>query len=497
MKRVFVVGALAACNSSGVSVAPVVDVPVNDTASGFPVDSITLSAAHNGSLIDIASATFTKGQAVDLAGIPFGDDLVIHMVGRVGTGEFSYGRTCAFTFTQNATPPEPHLYFSRTAKFGALGFTPLLRYAGAAVPYHDGSGILVGGVSSASDPTSAVTDVERFDPTMNDYRPLTSISARLGGVIALLGTGTETLVMVIGGTDPTGAPLTFVETIEAENPADRRVERIDDTTMARVGLSATTLTDGTVVVIGGSGAGSGSGCGPANDPSACVETIGLANGTPTTRPAHGTLLHGRWNHTATRLSNDAGAPVLVAGGIGTGNGSGSAHPIAEAELYNPVTDQFASSFNYSMVIPRSQHQAVRLLDGSVVIIGGVDAGGQPVRQLEVFTPYAGFSAPTGVVLPATSGVVGFTATSLPDGRVLLTGGSSAPGGPPVDTAVILQPNTDTGGIDILPTDHLTVARTGHSATLLCDGTVLISGGTTIPTGPQPAERYNPSSAGRR
>ena len=97
-------------------------------------------------------------------------------------------------------------------------------------------------------------------------------------------------------------------------------------------------------------------------------------------------------------------------------------------------------------------------------------------------------------LPANAGVVDFTATTLPDGRVLITGGRTTPGGPPVATAFILQINTNTAGIDIVATDHLTVPRAGHAATLMCDGTVLISGGTADP---QPAERYNPIATSRR
>jgi hypothetical protein len=492
MKRAAILCALAACTGDGVVVAPVIDVPVNDNASAFPVDSITLSAAHDGNPLDITSATFTKGEAIDLGGIPFSDDLVLHMIGRVGTSDVAYGRTCAFTVTQNSTVPEPHLYFSRDAKFGDLGFMPLLRLGGGSITYHDGSGILIGGVSPDS-PTTPVTDVERFDPSDGTYQPLTSISPRLGSTVALLGLGNEKLVTVIGGVDTTGAGASFVETIEAENPADRRVGRLDltDDSMARTGLTATTLTNGDILVMGGSGAGSG--CGSANDPSVCVEQITLTNTMPAVQVARATLLHGRWNHTATRLGDDVDAPVLVVGGIGSG--SAGPAPVAEAELYKPHTGQFSTTFNAQMITPRSQHQAVRLPDGSVVIIGGIDAAGLAVRQIEVFTLDGGFSVPPNSdELPPTAGAVDFAATSLPDGSVLITGGRPAPGAPPVDTAVLVQINPNTGGVEVLSTDHLTVARAGHSATVLCDGSVLISGGTQDPA---PAELYNPPAAGRR
>jgi hypothetical protein len=470
---------LGACTDNGVLVTPVIDQPVNDSASAFPLDSITLAAAHKGAAFDITSATFSKGQTISLGGIPFGDDLVFHMSGQVGVSDVAYGETCAFSVTQAGAPITPHLYFARTVHFGQMAFTPLLRTGGASVTYHDGSAILVGGVDPGN-ANSAVTDVERFDPMTGDYRALATISSRIGSVVGLLGIGTSTLVTVIGGVDPmTGNGATFVETIESENPADRRVERIDDSQMARVGLTATTLTDGSMIVIGGRT--------PNGSAAADVDEVTLMNGAPLIRPAHDMLTHPRYDHTATRLGDDVGAPVLVVGGT-----DGTA-PIAEAELFKPIISKF-STFHPTMNIPRSRHQAVRMTDGSVLILGGIDASNQPVSQIEIFTLDGGFVAPAGVTLPTNAGLVDMAVTTLPDGRVLITGGRATLGGPPVATAFIAQLNTDTNSIDVLATDSLTVPRAGHGATLLCDGTVLISGGTDQPA---PAERYNPPSAARR
>jgi hypothetical protein len=135
-----------------------------------------------------------------------------------------------------------------------------------------------------------------------------------------------------------------------------------------------------------------------------------------------------------------------------------------------------------------------MLDGSVMIVGGVDKDGKGVKQIELYTLVGGFVAPATAILPDTAGLVDFTTTTLPDGRVLLTGGRITPDGPPVATAFILQLNTDMSSVDVLPTDRLTVPRATHGATLLCDGTVLISGGTDSPA---PAERYNPPALSRR
>jgi len=67
MKRLLLV-ALGACAGDGAVIKPVIDQPVNDSASAFPLDSITLSVAHDGAAVDLISQTVTKGQAVDLGG---------------------------------------------------------------------------------------------------------------------------------------------------------------------------------------------------------------------------------------------------------------------------------------------------------------------------------------------------------------------------------------------------------------------------------------------
>ncbi len=133
-------------------------------------------------------------------------------------------------------------------------------------------------------------------------------------------------------------------------------------------------------------------------------------------------------------------------------------------------------------------------DGSVLIIGGLDKNGVPVRTLELVTLDAGVVAlPPGQQLPPNAGVIDFTATTLPDGRVLLTGGHDMTGAA-TKLAFIAQLDPLAGSVELVATDHMAVARAGHQATLLCDGTVLIAGGTASP---EALERYNPPPDGRR
>ncbi len=116
-----------------------------------------------------------------------------------------------------------------------------------------------------------------------------------------------------------------------------------------------------------------------------------------------------------------------------------------------------------------------------------------MRTLERFDVDSGFTQEADE-LPAGAGVVGFTATTLPDGRILLTGGLPAPGSPATTAAEIVTLDDLDGTVNVVPTDSLSVARADHQAALLCDGTVWVSGGAPAGT---PAERYNPPATGRR
>jgi hypothetical protein len=475
---------LASCADSSVVLAPVIDLPQNDGASAFPLDQLTMAVAHEGSNVDLASATFTHGDAVALAGVSFGDDLVVHLTGFVGTSEVAYGRTCTVAVAANAPPPVTHLFLSRSVKFADLGVAlPELRTAGAAVTYHDGSGLLVGGIDATTG--LAVSDIERFDPRTGELLVLASLQPRVGAVAARVGVADDEQVALLGGIDEaTGLGAQFVELIEADAPAPRRVQMVSDANMSRVGLTATTLTDGSALAIGGRPP-------PAGAPVGDVDEVVIANGTALVGVLRATLATPRYGHTATRLGDDVDASVLIAGGRDATDA-----PVAGAELYRPLFKSFSSSFSAetmnSMLFPRSQHQAVRMPDGSVLIVGGIDAGGNPVATLELFTLYGGFMQVG--LLPPNAGVIDFTATTLPDGRVLLAGGRLTPAGPPLATAFIVSLDPVDGAIDVVATDSLSTPRAGHQATLLCDGTVLVSGGATTQL---PAERYNPPPDGRR
>jgi hypothetical protein len=163
--------------------------------------------------------------------------------------------------------------------------------------------------------------------------------------------------------------------------------------------------------------------------------------------------------TATALGDGS---VLVAGG------DLPASPVVE--LYDPASRTWGLVGN--MVGSRRGHTATRLADGRVLVAGGVccDATGEPLTNTaEIYDPATGGFQPTGSLATAR----GFhTATLLPDGRVLVTGGFAAVDGSTTASAEVYDPSTG----QFSPAGAMQVGRVLHSAILLTDGRVLVLGG---------------------
>lgn len=474
--RVGLLGVLAVAGCTDeVVVTPVIDSPVDDPeAAAFPdLDEVAITIARSGSDRELVAYTFQRGDTLEVGGAPFGEDLVIHMSGFRGGGTSAYGRTCAFAVDPEREPPRPHLFFSRIAKFASTGIFPLERQGGGAVSI-DGSAMLIGGtIGGVPSP-----DVELFDPRTGELVVVGSVTQRSGAVGALLGTSPARLVLVGGQRGAFGA--SFVEVFEPM----RQVEVIDDLRMARLGITATSLTDGRVISIGGHSPGAA--------PLGAITEISVSGASFPIRDTRVVLAQPRTGHTATRLGDDLGAPVLIAGGTTGIDGTGA--PVAIAELFKPLTEELArpATFAPEMLVPRSRHHATLMPDNSVLFIGGIDAAGNPVRTLELFTLDAGFVAVG--ELPVSAAVVDATVTVLPDGGILIAGGRTEPGAAPTSMAFIARLDPSDGSVDVLPIDALATPRAGHQAARLCDGTVLLTGGTD---GASVAERYNPTVDARR
>jgi RHS repeat-associated protein len=135
-------------------------------------------------------------------------------------------------------------------------------------------------------------------------------------------------------------------------------------------------------------------------------------------------------------------------------------------LMDPVA-RTTSALRVSPGVPRAWHTATLLADGSVLVLGGIDARGNTISAPERFV----IGSQTFESLPST----GFaprarhTATTLTDGRVLIVGGVAA-GFP--DDAEIWNPEESAPRVLSQTT---AVPRRGHTAHLLDDGRVFVGG----------------------
>jgi WD40 repeat protein len=139
-----------------------------------------------------------------------------------------------------------------------------------------------------------------------------------------------------------------------------------------------------------------------------------------------------------------------------------------------------------MTTGRSAHTATLLQSGKVLIAGGDScffAGfyyeACPLSSAELYDAGAGTFATTGKMSVTR---VSHTATLLSNGKVLVTGGQDA-------SAELYDPTSGA----FAATGSMSVGRSSHTATLLASGKVLIAGGSNS-TGPlATAELYDPNS----
>ena len=165
--------------------------------------------------------------------------------------------------------------------------------------------------------------------------------------------------------------------------------------------------------------------------------------------------------------------VLVAGGYSNGV------VLAATELYDPASGDW--TFTGSLNTPRDGHTATLLLNGMVLVAGGI-TNGDPTTA-ELYDPASGDWTFTGSL---SIGHSDYTATLLLDGSVLVAGG-------PLDNDLQypISEVYDSSSGTWTRTGFLTTQREGPTATLLSNGKVLIAGGSV----PDPdCTAYDPDSS---
>ncbi len=242
--------------------------------------------------------------------------------------------------------------------------------------------------------------------------------------------------------------------------------RLPDMPTGLLDATATVLLDGRVLVAGGSQ--------QSEFPLATVEIYDPKSNRWSQAPS---MASPRARHTATLLRDGR---VLVAGGLGPGRGT--------AEMYNPATNSWSPAG--SLAQARANHQAALLGDGTVLVVGGRQPG-KPLSSAEVYDPKTNSWSAVGALAVARDRPV---AALLRDGRVLVTGGVSIDTGGSLDASVLFGSPLATSEVYDPATKvwtaaaPMSVGRVGHAMAMLPNGQVLVVGGTKDAS---PAEIYDP------
>jgi hypothetical protein len=212
---------------------------------------------------------------------------------------------------------------------GALGFG---RAGHTATLLIDGRVLVVGGAGGGAPLASA----EQYDPLSNRWAASASlILARAGHTATLLPSGE---VLVAGGTVVLSGAGGTTPTTEIFDPGTGRWRGVAPLNQPRSGQTATLLANGQVLVVGGEVLDPAIG---QARPVASAESYDPASNTwtPTPPPARA-----RVGHTATLLSDGR---VLIAGGA-IARADGQREVTATAELFDPISGRWTSVGDLSL-----------------------------------------------------------------------------------------------------------------------------------------------------
>ena len=156
--------------------------------------------------------------------------------------------------------------------------------------------------------------------------------------------------------------------------------------------------------------------------------------------------------------------VLANASNTTGGGTASTPPSGATGLWSRAA---------SLATGREEHTATLLPNGKVLVAGGTDGRGKVLASAELYDPVRNRWTSAGS-MAATR--IGHTATLMASGKVLVAGGLVLPfPAPSLASTELYDPASNKWS----PAAPMIESRTRHTATLLPDGRVLVVGGLTV------------------
>jgi hypothetical protein len=287
------------------------------------------------------------------------------------------------------------------------------RLAHVAFTLPNGKVVVAGGIDTSvagTDFDPAFMSSEIYDPSTKKFSTGSDMKfPRRNHVATQL---KDSRVLITGGIQLRGNGFGASPNTEIYDPANNNYSVGKPMIEGRWLHTATLLTDGRVLIVGGRNNNCTSNC-----PIYSLDSAEIFDPATGTFTQTGFLNYSRYNHTATLLSDGR---VLILGGettedLGTGNDQ-----VGWAEVYDPATGRFTTWT--SLVQARSSHAVTLLNNEKLWVTGGFRSSGLATERTEFFDPATGVS----VEGPSMSDYhVRHTAIRLPNGEAIVFSGSNS------------------------------------------------------------------------
>jgi len=270
-----------------------------------------------------------------------------------------------------------------------------------AFPLDDGRVLFAGGREPGFRDPETTADAYILDPDTDEFRPIGSLNRPRANALAIpLKSGPDAgKLLIAAGSEGLERILSF----ELFDPATETFSVIESATLPiqRDGATYVTLDDGRILIAGGS------------TRSGNFDHVDTA------------LIYDPTTHTLVEVEDTMDAPRNGMRGLlrpdGTiflfGGGNRDTREIEATEVYDPDTGTFSPGPTWSSY--RSEYSAVTRADGTMLLLGGTEDGEELTSVLVVDPSDMSFSVHPNSIAEAH---VGFAATELQDGRILLIGG---------------------------------------------------------------------------